>query len=232
VGKIQIIMPNLNYGQFIGPAIESVINQTYKDWELFICDGGSTDNSLEVIKSFNDSRIKLIENKIRPSERMNQTAKLSDSEWITILASDDKWFPEYLQKNIDCAEADENVDFIYNSYWDGVMNKDYYHPHWVYRKDLLMEAFYMGVFWFVKRELWNAVGGMVNDVGMDTENPIPFDYDFCLRCEEAGGVFKYLDSRAGWYRQWEGSDTGKHSPQWLANVGENARKEARKRRAI
>ena len=58
--KISIVMASYNYASIIGEAIESVINQTYKDWELIIVDDGSADNSVEVIKKYlSDNRIKL-----------------------------------------------------------------------------------------------------------------------------------------------------------------------------
>ena len=61
--KISIIMASYNYADIIGEAIESVINQTYTDWELIIVDDGSKDDSVEVIKKYlTDTRIKLFVN--------------------------------------------------------------------------------------------------------------------------------------------------------------------------
>lgn len=60
-----IIVPNYNNGDWINKTIESVINQTYENWEMYIIDDVSTDNSLEVIKKYKDDRIYLIENNIK-----------------------------------------------------------------------------------------------------------------------------------------------------------------------
>jgi len=59
---VSVLIANYNYGQYIGEAIESVLNQTYQNFEIIICDDGSTDNSLEVIKEYakRDGRIKYI----------------------------------------------------------------------------------------------------------------------------------------------------------------------------
>lgn len=63
--KFSIVIPNYNNGEWIGKTIESVLNQTHKEWEMYIIDDMSTDNSGEVIKSYQDERITLIENKIK-----------------------------------------------------------------------------------------------------------------------------------------------------------------------
>ena len=63
--KFSIVIPNYNNGEWIGKTIESVLNQTHKEWEMYIIDDMSTDNSVEVIKSYQDERITLIENKIK-----------------------------------------------------------------------------------------------------------------------------------------------------------------------
>lgn len=63
--KFSIIVPNYNNAKWIDKTIESVLNQTYQNWEMFIIDDMSTDNSIEIIKRYKDSRITLIENKIK-----------------------------------------------------------------------------------------------------------------------------------------------------------------------
>lgn len=63
--KFSIIIPNYNNGDWISKTIESVLNQTYKNWEMYIIDDMSTDNSIEVIKKYKDDRITLIQNQIK-----------------------------------------------------------------------------------------------------------------------------------------------------------------------
>ena len=63
--KFSIVVPNYNNGDWIDKTIESVINQTYNNWELYIIDDMSTDNSIEVIKKYVDKRITLIRNEIK-----------------------------------------------------------------------------------------------------------------------------------------------------------------------
>ena len=58
--KFSICIPNYNYGSYIGETIKSVLNQTYENYEIIVVDNASTDDSLSVIKSFKDSRIKFL----------------------------------------------------------------------------------------------------------------------------------------------------------------------------
>lgn len=95
---ISTILCNYNYDQFIGQAIESVLAQTYDNFELIIIDDGSTDNSREIITTYTDSRIKTIfkENGGQASA-FNEGFKLCQGEIISFLDSDDWWQPEKLE---------------------------------------------------------------------------------------------------------------------------------------
>lgn len=68
-GLVSIIMPSWNTGKFIIETIQSVINQTYTNWELLIVDDCSTDNTEEIIASFKDDRIKYFRNKKIAAQR-------------------------------------------------------------------------------------------------------------------------------------------------------------------
>ena len=58
---ISVLLPNYNNASYLKEAIDSILNQTFQDFELLIVDDGSSDNSIEIIRSYSDSRIKLIE---------------------------------------------------------------------------------------------------------------------------------------------------------------------------
>ena len=114
--KISIVMASYNYASIIGEAIESVINQTYKDWELIIIDDGSTDNSVEVIKKYlNDNRIKLYinEKNLGLAKTVRKGIQYSTSDWIAFLESDDKFFPNALEEKIKAIS--KNADIIFTN---------------------------------------------------------------------------------------------------------------------
>lgn len=99
-GLVSIIMPSWNTGRFIGESINSVINQTYCNWELIIVDDCSTDHSEDVIKSFDDCRIRYYKNEQNLGAALTRNKALSEArgEWIAFLDSDDLWLPEKLEK--------------------------------------------------------------------------------------------------------------------------------------
>lgn len=218
--SIQIIMPVLNGGKYVSEAIDSILAQTRTDWELYIMDGGSTDNSLDIVSNVKDNRIFWRQDKLNFSDRFNLASTYSKSEYITYLASDDKFYPKFLEENVRAMDGD--VDFVYNPYITCRDNIIATHNHWEYAPDLLIRAYYMGVFWLFKRSIFEEVNG--------TRDIPAFDYDLCLRMEEAGCKFKYLNKHLGWYRLHADSDTGKHDFKWLQELGETARNEAKKRR--
>ena len=92
-GLVSIIMPNYNGSRFLKETIQSVLDQTYQNWELIFIDDCSTDNSLEIIKQFNDSRIRVIENKENSGAAVsrNNAIEVADGRWIAFLDSDDLW---------------------------------------------------------------------------------------------------------------------------------------------
>lgn len=101
-GLVSIIMPSWNTGRFIAESIQSVINQTYEEWELIIVDDCSTDNTDEVVASFKDDRIKYLKNEKNSGAALtrNRAMREAQGEWIAFLDSDDLWTSEKLEKQI------------------------------------------------------------------------------------------------------------------------------------
>ena len=113
--KVSIIIPTFNRANFIGEAIKSVINQTFMDWELFIIDDGSADNTAEVVSRFlKDKRVKYSfkENEGVSSAR-NYGMKLALGTYVAFLDSDDRWSPEKLQYQIEFLDHNDDIDLVY-----------------------------------------------------------------------------------------------------------------------
>lgn len=118
-GKVSIIMPNYNCEKFIEETVNSVLAQTYGNWELLIVDDCSTDRSIEIINSYceKDERIKLFINEKNSGAAASRNWALREAtgKWIAFLDSDDLWLPEKLEKQLNFM-VDKGYRFSYTSY--------------------------------------------------------------------------------------------------------------------
>lgn len=100
---ISIVIPMYNAQNYIKETIQSVLSQTYQNWELIIVDNKSTDNSIQVVQSFNDERIKLLfldYNSGGPSRPRNTGLENAKGEYIAFLDADDVWKNNKLEKQM------------------------------------------------------------------------------------------------------------------------------------
>lgn len=114
---VSIIMPAYNSERFIAESIESVIVQTYTNWELIIIDDGSTDNTGKIIKQYaqKDNRIKSIYQRNQKQGKARNTGlENSKGELIAFLDSDDLWIPEKLKIQVSFL-ANNEVDLLYSN---------------------------------------------------------------------------------------------------------------------
>lgn len=102
-GLVSIIMPSWNTERFIAETIQSVIDQTYTNWELLIVDDCSSDNTDNVVASFKDNRIKYFHNETNSGAALtrNKALREAQGEWVAFLDSDDLWMPEKLEHQIE-----------------------------------------------------------------------------------------------------------------------------------
>jgi len=110
---ISVILPSYNHEKFISEAINSILNQTFTDFELIIIDNNSTDNSQEIIRSHQakDNRIKTLFHKKNEglSKSLNDGIELSEGKYIAIICTDDLWDRTKLDKQFKIIENDENL---------------------------------------------------------------------------------------------------------------------------
>jgi len=139
--NVSIIIPTYNCARLIGRAIESVLNQTYRDFELIIVDDSSTDNTDKIVKKFQeqDKRVKYIrhdKNKGGSAAR-NTGIKVARGEYIAFQDSDDEWLPEKLKKQMEVFKnTSSKVGIIYTGFWRIKDNEKTYIPQsWVKQKD-------------------------------------------------------------------------------------------------
>ena len=108
---VSIVIPTYNHAQFLQKAIESIRSQTIKNWEAVVVNNLSQDNTCEVVDSYNDKRIQLINfanNGIIAASR-NIGINLTSAPYVAFLDSDDYWYPEKLTKCIDLLQQGYDV---------------------------------------------------------------------------------------------------------------------------
>jgi len=109
--KISIICRTYNQEKFIGKAIQSVLNQSYTDWELIVINDASTDRTHEEILKFQDDRIRVIKNPENkgPLANLNIGIESAKGEYIAILDGDDEYLPQKLEKQVHF--LNDNLDY-------------------------------------------------------------------------------------------------------------------------
>lgn len=114
---VSIIMPSYNTGGYIRQSIDSVLKQSYQNWELIIIDDCSTDNTIEILDTIKDSRLKVLRNKCNSGAAIcrNRGLRLASGRWIAFLDSDDIWSPLKLEKQISFMEQN-GYSFSYTEY--------------------------------------------------------------------------------------------------------------------
>jgi glycosyltransferase involved in cell wall biosynthesis len=119
MSRLTIIMPVYNASVFIKEAVDSILNQTYQDFELWIVDDASTDDSRSIIKLFKDSRIKIFLNATNQGRvrTVNNLVKEISSPYFTITDADDVSHPQKLQIQIDFLESHPDYVMVGTSYW-------------------------------------------------------------------------------------------------------------------
>lgn len=114
---ISIIMPTYNCAKFIKETIQSVINQTYENWELVIVDDCSNDNTEEIVANFNDKRIKYhrLEKNSGAAVARTTAMKMATGNYMAFLDSDDLWKKDKLEKQLDFMKKN-NYNFTCTAY--------------------------------------------------------------------------------------------------------------------
>ncbi len=184
---VSVIIPNYNYARFLGAAIDSVLAQTYENFEIIVVDDGSSDNTVEVVEAYGN-RIKFCPQKNQGSATArNNGVKPSSGEFIAFLDADDIWLPEKLEKQVAKLSEDEEFGLVHCGMreFDSETDKTI-HPHlqgeegWVANDLLLFEKPVViggGSCLLIKREAFEAVGGF--DTNFKKANSE--DWDFIYR---------------------------------------------------
>lgn len=180
-----IIVPTYNRDTLLKRAIDSILAQTFKEFELIIVDDGSTDNTKELIKHYEDNRIVYIyqENGGINSAR-NKALKNARGEYIAFCDSDDSWFPEKLEKHMQKYLEDREIKVVYdltgiireeNGEQRIVLARNDKYEGWCYKEVLEQGYLTSPTFLTCKKECFETIGILPMDL-VNCE-----DDEFCFR---------------------------------------------------
>ncbi len=201
---ISVIMPTYNHAMFIGEAIDSVLNQTYQNFELIIIDNYSKDGTEKIVSSYRDDRIiylKFRNNGIIAASR-NHGIKNSNGEYIAFLDSDDFWLEQKLEYVVNHINANPSADLICHDIWYNVYQagrkRMTFGPHTTYRNLLFKGNSISTSATVVRRQKISDVDGFSEDMRFVAVE----DYDLWLRLAQAGCRIEYLHKILSVYRDW------------------------------
>ena len=112
--KVTVLMAVYNAERFLSEATESILRQTWSDFEFLIINDGSTDNSREIVLSFNDSRIRLVENQcnIGLTKSLNRGLQLSKGEYVARQDADDISYPKRLERQVQFLDTYSDIALL------------------------------------------------------------------------------------------------------------------------
>ena len=201
---VSVVIPSYNHARYLGRALQSLIDQTYSNWNAIIVDNHSTDNTDEVVASFSDFRISFlkIHNGGVIGASRNVGIYASRGEWIAFLDSDDWWKPEKL---LTCVkQIQDKVDFIYHdakiirSSFSLLKKRNLKSRK--LRKPILMDLLNNGNIIcnstvLVRKSILIRVGGVSEKINMISSE----DYNTWLKVSEITDGFVHIPKYLGYY---------------------------------
>lgn len=202
---VSVIMPTYNHARFIGEAIDSVLNQTYKNFELIIVDNYSEDNTEKIVASYKDDGVKYLKfknNGVIAASR-NYGIKHSRGEYIAFLDSDDMWLPEKLEKQIKVFQDSNETSMLYTRFktieGDIISNK-IFPKNGTYKSGNIFKSLYRRSFIacssvMVKRRVLDQVGLFDTDPNLiaieDTDLWLRITLKYIAKCADSLPLFLY-----------------------------------------
>jgi glycosyltransferase involved in cell wall biosynthesis len=176
---ISIIIPSYNSEKSICRALNSIINQTYNNFEIIIVDDGSTDNTKELIKSFLENKTVqytyIYQKNSGPSSARNNGVINAKGEYIAFLDSDDEWHPQKLEIQIKVIE-ENNLTFLastyqYDEFEDKNLNKQINLKCFSFNQLLIKTQFSTpGI--IIKKDLFLKLGGFDHNMKYAEDNDL------------------------------------------------------------
>lgn len=202
---VSVVIPTYNHARYLGRALQSVLDQTYVNWEAIVIDNHSTDNTDELMASFADPRITYlkIHNQGVIAASRNAGIRAAKGEWIAFLDSDDWWTADKLQACFDC--INDRVDLAYHDLEIVTDQPRLFRTKkinsWQVKPPVLIDLMTRGnaiatSSAVVRTRLLKQVNGMNESPDMVAAE----DYNTWLRIAQLTNGFKYVPTQLGFYQ--------------------------------
>jgi len=198
--RISVIVPSFNQGRFIEKTLRSVIDQGYPNVELMVIDGGSTDETVDVLKKYNDQLTYWVSEKDRgQSHAFNKGLARATGNIVGWLNSDDVYLNRSLFQAADYFAAYPEIDIVFSDYiyvdGTGRYLKRRKEPPFSYNIYLWSgDCYHANIAGFFRRRVFEKNGGL------DESLHYSMDYEFYLRAGKAGMKFGHVREYWGAYR--------------------------------
>lgn len=205
--KVSIITPSYNQGQFIERTIQSVLQQSYANIEYIIMDGGSTDNTMEIVNRYKDRIHIVFHGKDKgQSDAINRGFRLATGSLVGWINSDDILYPDCVEKIVSLANNHPDGSIYYPAMIDLIDSRDEKTGEIkkvIKDKDTLVQHDYCVVQQgsFYRSELVNKVNFL------DENKHYCMDLDLWLKLLDEGKIYYYDERALAAFRLWENSKT-------------------------
>jgi glycosyltransferase involved in cell wall biosynthesis len=184
--RVSVVMPVFNCAEFISDSISSVLEQSFTNFELIIIDDCSTDNTLEICRSFSDSRIILKENDVNlgPASTLNIGFSMAKGEFIAVMHGDDICSEKRLYSQVKFMETNPTVEIQCAASWlfydlsntcaiakDCIITMIHFNWHLLFRNEIIHSSVLMRREVFFLKKIYYSEGMRLCE-----------DYDFWLKC--------------------------------------------------
>lgn len=211
---ISVVLPTYNGSKYIKQSIESIINQTYKEWELIVIDDCSTDDTNKIVQEYTlkDNRIKLYKNETnkRLPASLNTGFAKTSGEYLTWTSDDNIYKENAFEKMIEYFQLNSDVGFVFSNMTiidenGNIKQKNSYIPS---SMEEIKYKNIVGASFMYKREVYKTIGDY------DTSKFLIEDYDYWLRISRKFKI-GFINDSLYFYRTHSGSLTESKNSQML-----------------
>lgn len=210
MARVSVVMPAFNCALYVGRAVDSVLSQTYRDYELIVVDDGSTDNTADIVGRYEGKITYFYQNNSGVSAARNRALKDSGGEFIAYLDADDLWYPQKLERQIEFLDGHEECGLLHSEVsvideQDEIVHARFNSetgravPQGYCKDDLLRRCHIQTPTVVERRKCIEKIGGF------DERLPVTQDYMRWIMIALDGWAFGYIDEPLAKYRWRAGS---------------------------